>query len=67
MFKFKKVKKLEQKLDSMDRYLNKLIMMSEDELKTYEKHLGKESDTYQWNHGYLSALKHVKEAFENWE
>lgn len=67
MFKSKKTKKLEQKLDFIDSYLNTSIRHKEIELKTYEKNLGKDSYLCQVARDELSDLKFMKNTFENWD
>lgn len=67
MFKSKKAKKLEQKLDFIDCYLNACITAKEKELKIYEKDLGKDSFLYKVTSGELFELKFMKNTFENWD
>lgn len=67
MFKSKKTKKLEQKLDFIDSYLNISIRYKEIELKTYEKNLGKDSYLCKVARDELSDLKFMKNTFENWD
>lgn len=67
MFKSKKAKKLEQKLDFIDSYLNTCIRYKKKELETYEKDLGKDSILYKVARSGLFELKFMKDAFDNFE
>lgn len=67
MFKSKKAKKLEQKLDFIDSYLNNCIRYKKKELETYEKNLGKDSILYKVARSELFELKFMKNTFENFE
>lgn len=67
MFKTKRVKELEQKLDFMEKCLDHLTELSEDQLKNDEELNGEDSISYYWDRGYLAALENIKWAFENWE
>ena len=67
MFKSKNVKKLEQKLDFINCYLNTCIRSKENELKIYEKDSGKDSFLYKITSDEIFELKFMKNAFENWD